>query len=70
MPSYKLFYFNGKGRAEVIRFIFAQTGVEYEDVRFSKEEWPQYKQGARSYRSSRFTSSNGKRKHIGPVFLH
>jgi glutathione S-transferase len=31
----KLIYFNGKGRAEIIRLIFAVVGVEYEDHRFA-----------------------------------
>jgi glutathione S-transferase len=30
----KLTYFNGRGRAEIIRLIFALAGVEYEDIRF------------------------------------
>ena len=36
MSTYKLFYFNMRGFAEVNRIIFAQAGVKYEDVRF---EW-------------------------------
>ena len=43
MPQYKLTYFNGRGRAEVSRLIFAQAGVEYEDKRVSSEEWGQLK---------------------------
>ena len=43
MPQYKLTYFNGRGRAEVSRLIFAQAGVEYEDKRISGEEWGQLK---------------------------
>ena len=43
MSSYKLVYFEGKGRGEVSRLIFAQAGVEYEDKRVSKEEWAQLK---------------------------
>ena len=39
MSTYKLFYFNAKGRAETSRFIFAQAGVKYEDVRFTGEQW-------------------------------
>ena len=39
MPTYKLFYFNIRARAEVIRFIFKQAGVEFEDVRIPKEKW-------------------------------
>ena len=39
MTQYKLTYFNGRGRAEVIRLIFAQAGVKYEDHRIAKEDW-------------------------------
>uniref|UniRef100_A0A1B6DE31 glutathione transferase n=1 Tax=Clastoptera arizonana TaxID=38151 RepID=A0A1B6DE31_9HEMI len=39
MSKYKLIYFNARGRAEHIRFIFAYAGIEYEDVRVSKETW-------------------------------
>ena len=37
MTQYKLTYFNGRGRAEVIRLIFAQAGVKYEDHRIARE---------------------------------
>lgn len=40
---YKLYYFNAKGRAEPIRLIFALAGQKYEDFRFEKDQWPQYK---------------------------
>ena len=40
MPTYKLTYFKARGAAELSRFIFAQAGVEYEDVRIDHgEEW-------------------------------
>ena len=39
MPAYKLIYFNGRGSAELARFIFAQTDVKYEDVRVEGEKW-------------------------------
>ena len=39
MSSYKLVYFNHRGVAEVIRFIFAQAEVTFEDVRVNGEEW-------------------------------
>lgn len=44
MPRYTLIYFNTKGRAEPIRLIFAQAGVEYEDRRVDRaSEWPALK---------------------------
>ena len=41
MSTFKLTYFNAKGTAEVSRFIFAYTGLEYEDRRVDDEEWRQ-----------------------------
>lgn len=41
--NYKLVYFNARGRGEVIRFIFAQAGIEYEDKRVAGEEWAKLK---------------------------
>ena len=43
MPTYKLYYFNSRGSAEVIRLIFAQAGVEYEDNRLTSEQWAEFK---------------------------
>ena len=43
MPTYKLTYFNLKGLAELIRWIFAQAGVEYEDIRITQEQWAEMK---------------------------
>ena len=43
MPTYKLTYFNAKGRAELTRFLFAQAGVEYEDVRLTQEQFAEMK---------------------------
>ncbi|UJR07814.1 hypothetical protein I4U23_012097 [Adineta vaga] len=43
MVSYKLYYFNGRGRAETARLVFAAAGQKYEDVRFEQEQWPAHK---------------------------
>ena len=43
MANYKLVYLNYRGRAELIRFIFAQAAVPYEDVRISPEKLAEYK---------------------------
>ena len=43
MPSYKLYYFNAKGRAEISRLIFAAAGIKYEDVRVQGADWQKLK---------------------------
>ena len=35
----KLYYFDVAGRAETTRIMFDLGAVEYEDVRFGREEW-------------------------------
>lgn len=40
MPEYKLIYFNARGRAELIRWIFAYGDIPYTDERFEMAEWP------------------------------
>ena len=44
MPNYKLTYFNGRGRAEISRLIFAAAGVEFNDERLTN--WPTGKEDA------------------------
>ncbi|NWI18453.1 HPGDS synthase, partial [Crypturellus soui] len=43
MPHYKLTYFNLRGRAEIIRYLFAYSGKQYEDHRIEAAEWPKIK---------------------------
>ena len=46
MSTYKLYYFDARGRGEVIRIMLAQAGVKYEDIRYGKEDWiSKYKSG-------------------------
>lgn len=42
-PKYKLIYFNARGRAEHIRYIFAYVGIDYIDERISNDRWPELK---------------------------
>lgn len=39
----KLYYFNLQARGELTRLIFAAAGKQYEDVRFTFEQWPEFK---------------------------
>uniref|UniRef100_F1LBG7 Glutathione S-transferase 1 n=1 Tax=Ascaris suum TaxID=6253 RepID=F1LBG7_ASCSU len=43
MSQYKLTYFNIRGLGEGARLIFHQAGVEFEDNRLSREDWPSLK---------------------------
>ncbi|PIK56963.1 hypothetical protein BSL78_06164 [Apostichopus japonicus] len=41
--DYKLIYFDGKARAEAIRYLFQLSGTEFEDCRVEYEKWPELK---------------------------
>ena len=43
MVIYTLNYFNGRGRAEISRLIFAASGIEFNDNRLI--DWPNSKSG-------------------------
>jgi glutathione S-transferase len=44
MPTYKVMYFDIKGRGESIRMALAVAGQEFEDVRYNyAEEWQKVK---------------------------
>jgi glutathione S-transferase len=45
MSTYKLYYFNSRGRAEIARLIFAAAGQKYEDIRYehTPDSWDAHK---------------------------
>ena len=67
MPKYKLYYFNFRGRAEVIRLVFAAAGQPYEDVRLTKEEW-QKEKPSKSLGSVYFVLMINIRIHVHIIF--
>ena len=44
MSSYTLNYFNGRGRAELTRLIFAAAGAKFTDKRIEFADWPALKE--------------------------
>ena len=49
MSSYKLTYFNGRGRGELSRLVFVAAGRKFEDVRIDFSDWPKLKEGSFIY---------------------
>lgn len=45
MEEYKLVYLKYRGRAELIRFIFAHADVKYDDHREEPEKWTELRPG-------------------------
>lgn len=46
MPTYKLTYFNFKGRGELMRLIFAAACQQFTDERIEMQDWPDIKPSA------------------------
>ena len=43
MSVYKLHYFNITALGEPIRFLFHYGGINFEDIRYEAENWPEAK---------------------------
>uniref|UniRef100_A0A1I7RQJ0 Glutathione S-transferase n=1 Tax=Bursaphelenchus xylophilus TaxID=6326 RepID=A0A1I7RQJ0_BURXY len=43
MPSYELYYFDCRGRGELVRWLFTYAGIPFKDHRVGLDEWPKIK---------------------------
>ena len=43
MPMVKLVYFGAEGRGELTRILLNIGNIDFEDFRFSFDEWPKHK---------------------------
>lgn len=64
MVNYKLYYFNMKGRGELIRLLFAASGQKYDDFRIGQNDWPEYKSKAPFGQAPYLEITNGKKTMI------
>ena len=39
----EVFYFEARGRAEIIRLTLAAAGVDFDDTRITTEKWAEFK---------------------------
>ncbi|XP_053390457.1 probable glutathione S-transferase 7 [Mercenaria mercenaria] len=46
MPSYKFEYFDGRGRGELTRYVFHAAGKDFDDSRYTFEQWASVKPSA------------------------
>ena len=53
MATYKLHYFENRGRAECIRLLFVLKGQDFEDIRYTFDEWLQKKESISEYHDPR-----------------
>jgi len=47
--KYKLTYFDGRGRGELLRLLLKVEGAQFEDVRVKMEDWPKLKPSKQIY---------------------
>ena len=45
MATFRLTYLHYRGRAELIRFILSQAGIQFEDIRLPPEKWNEIRPG-------------------------
>merc|ERR1712080_627294 len=43
MPMVKLLYFDVQGKGELIRLLLSAGNIDFEDFRFSFQDWPKHK---------------------------
>lgn len=61
MASIKLYYFNSAGRGECLRLLLAASGKDWEDVRFTGEDWPNKYKAEAPFGQAPFLEYKGKK---------
>ena len=59
MPSYKLTYFDVRGRGELSRYVFYAAGKDFEDNRVGGESWLELKPSKSMYLCGVFCGQGG-----------
>lgn len=62
MSEYKLTYFNGRGKGELIRLVFGAAGQQFEDERIEFDAWPAKKAAAPLGQMPYLTLDGGKQQ--------
>lgn len=58
VPTMHYFDFASRGRGQVVRLMWEDAGIAYEDIRYSFEEYPEYKRQDPANESQRDDSSH------------
>jgi len=66
----KVLYFNLKARGERVRMIYALAGLEFENILYTSENWPQAKQGKNGRLTSWSVSSHIRYKSLQLFYLY
>lgn len=75
--TYKLYYFEGNGRALVIRAILSYVKASFEDIRIKTEEWPAMKKSGKfeynqlpclEYKGKSFSQSHSIEQYLARTF--
>ena len=76
-PQYKLYYFNGNGRAIIIRAILYYSKINFSDVKITKDDWAKLKQTGKfesedlpvmEYKGKLYSQMHAIEQYLGYIF--